>query len=64
MKYLDQLIKSLEDLINSLVYLGMLIAWIFGVALAPGWNTVTAAFFPPYAWVLLAQALLKHWGLL
>jgi len=55
--------KYLDRLIDSLVYLAMLIAWIFGVALAPSWHTVTAAFFPPYAWVLLAQALLKHWGL-
>jgi predicted membrane protein len=64
MKYLDRLIKSLEHLIDSLVFLAMLIAWIFGVALAPGWDVVAALFFPPYAWVLLAQALLKHWGLL
>jgi hypothetical protein len=64
MKYLDQLIKSLEHLIDSLVYLGMLAAWVFGIALATGANIVGAVLLPPYAWVLLAQALLRHWGLL
>jgi hypothetical protein len=56
--------KYLDRLIDSLVYLAMLIAWIFGIALATGANILGAVLLPPYAWVLLAQALLRHWGLL
>ena len=56
--------KHLDRLIKNLVYLGMLVAWVFGIALATGWSLVGAVLFPPYAWVLLAQALLRHWGLL
>lgn len=65
MKYLDRLIKSLKQLIDSLVWLGMLIAWIFGIALSTSvLDAILAILLPPYAWVLLVQALLKHWGLL
>jgi hypothetical protein len=57
--------KNLNQLIENLAYSGMLAAWVFGLALAPGfWDVVGATFFPPYAWGLLAQALLKHWNLL
>lgn len=56
--------KHLNHLIENLVYLVMLVAWVFGIALAHGVNIVGAVLLPPYAWVLLAQVLLRHWGLL
>jgi hypothetical protein len=57
--------KSLKDLIENLACLGLMVAWVLGVALAPGfWNVIGATFFPPYAWVLVAQASLRHYGLL
>ena len=42
-----------------ILYAAMVVAWIFGIAVANGfWLTLGAVCLPPMAWVLLAQWLL------
>lgn len=75
MKYLGKLIDCLMTLnmvvasilgklIGHLAFLSMLVAWIFGIAISTNFlDAILAVLLPPYAWILLAEALLKHWGL-
>ena len=52
-------------IIRSLGYLLAIVTWVFGIALAPGfWLGLLAFALPPYAWVLLARAVLQYMGLL
>jgi len=56
--------KYLGELIDCLMTLSMLVAWIFGIAISTNFlDAILAILLPPYAWILLAEALLKHWGL-
>ena len=40
------------------------LAWIAGTVLAPGWNKLVAAVFPPYPWYLLVGRAMQALGLL
>jgi hypothetical protein len=52
-------------ILKWLSYLLMIVAWVFGIALAPGlWFGLLAFALPPYAWVSLARAVLQYIGLL
>ncbi len=39
------------------------IAWVAGIVLAKGfWLTLLSIVFPPYAWYLLIEKLMAHYG--
>lgn len=40
------------------------LAWIAGTVLAPGWNKLVAAVFPPYPWYLVVEQAMQALGLL
>ena len=40
-----------------------LVAWLCGTVLAAGWWKLAAACFPPYAWYLVAELLMRRMGL-
>lgn len=41
----------------------MLVAWLSGIVLArEGWETAAAIFFPPYAWYLFVEQVMKAIG--
>lgn len=44
-------------LVDFLVYFTVITAWVMGMAVAISKGTwfIVGAFFPPYAWVLVAQ---------
>jgi hypothetical protein len=42
-----------------------LIIWIAGIVIAKGfWSTFFGIFFPPWAWYLVIEKLLRHFGVL
>lgn len=45
---------------ESILYLVVITAWVFGIAVAEGfWLTIGCVTFPPMAWVVLAQHLMR-----
>jgi hypothetical protein len=45
------------------LYLLVVWTWVFGFALAKGfWSSLLAAFFPPWAWVIVAEFILQLIG--
>lgn len=53
--------KHLTEMIGSAI---VVVSWIAGVVLARGfWSTVSAVFFPPYAWYLLVERFMEAFGL-
>lgn len=41
---------------SAILAIGILVPWVFGIALAVGWfNILISIIFPPYAWILTAK---------
>lgn len=50
--------------LESLGVLLTIIAWLGGAVLAKGfWMTSAAVIFPPYAWYLVVELAMRHWGI-
>lgn len=51
--------------INTMLYLLLIAAWAFGVAIVKGfWMTLVCFIIPPISWVVLAEFTLTHLGLI
>jgi hypothetical protein len=54
----------LKTEIGSLCLLLIIVTWLGGAVLAKGfWLTAAAVVFPPYAWYLVVELAMRHWGL-
>jgi hypothetical protein len=49
---------------KAMVSLIMSTAWIAGMVIAQGWLKIIAIVFPPYAWYLLIEKLMKFYGII
>ena len=50
--------------LESLGVLLAIVVWLGGAVLAKGfWMTVAAVFMPPYAWYLVVELVMQHWGI-
>lgn len=54
----------MAKIIEQMGYVAMVVAWICGTVLAPGWLKVCAFLFPPYAWYLVAELAMRLAGLI
>lgn len=45
-------------------YFLAVVAWLMGIVLAYGWLKLVAYIFPPYAWYLLIERLMKLIGII
>ncbi len=53
----------MKDILNTLVHITWLLAWLVGIVLAKGfWSTFFAVTVPPYAWYLCVERALMAWG--
>lgn len=43
--------------------LSIIVSWMFGIVLAPGWMKLVAVCFVPYGWYLLAERVAQIIGL-
>jgi len=44
-----------ESIFEFMLLYSVIITWVFGTVLAPGWLKIIAFTFPPYAWYLVAE---------
>ena len=50
--------------IESLGLLLAIVTWLGGAVLAKGfWLTAAAVICPPYAWYLVVELAMRHWGI-
>lgn len=51
--------------ITAILYLVLIAAWVFGVAIVKGfWMTLVCFIMPPISWVVLAQFTLERLGII
>jgi len=53
---------ELYSLVEALLCLLIIISWIAGTVLAPGWLKLIAFFFPPYPWYLVVEKIMQSYG--
>lgn len=55
---------TFRSLLKNLSGLLILITWLGGVVLAKGfWSTAFSIFIPPWAWYLVVEKIMMHFGL-
>lgn len=53
-----------REVVAFIVAATMVLSWLAGAVLALGpWSTVAAAIFPPYAWYLVVERVMRMAGL-
>ena len=54
--------QTVKYLVEVLLYLIMVMAWLAGLVIAKGFLSTTFAIFPPYAWYLVIELIMIKEG--
>jgi hypothetical protein len=54
----------MNNSIKALVSLIMSASWLAGIVIAEKWFKLIAILFPPYAWYLFIEKLIKYYGII